>query len=157
MGGRVEEVGLRGVRLGRGSGVWSGGVWVRLGGGRCQGGCERRIEFFVKIKKKKWGGGGGGRGSGVGSGGGVGLGGSGWKIHTKKKFGGERGGWGWSGGGSGWWGGGGGVRVDVNEELKFYVKIKKKNWGGGRGGQGVVGLGRGWVRSGWGGGGSGWM
>ena len=45
-----------------------------VGGG--QGGCERRIEVFVKIQKKK-------------------LGGSG-------------------GSGSGW-----GVRVDVNEELKF--------------------------------------
>ena len=39
-----------------------------LGG---QGGCERRIEVFVKIQKTNWGGGGG-------SGGGVGLGGSGW-------------------------------------------------------------------------------
>ena len=50
-----------------------------MGGG--QGGCERRIEVFVKIQKKKffWGGGSGG----------VGL------------------------------MGGGGVRVDVNEELKF--------------------------------------
>ena len=27
-------------------------------------------------------------------------------------------------------GGGGGVRMDVNEELKFFVKIKKKNFGG---------------------------
>ena len=48
-----------------------------------QGGCERRIEVFVKIKKKKLGGGVGGGGR---------------------------------------WGGGGrvfGVRVDVNEELKF--------------------------------------
>ena len=44
-----------------------------------QGGCERRIEFFVKIQKKKWGGGGRGRGRG--------------RV----------------------WG----VRVDVNEELKF--------------------------------------
>ena len=38
-------------------------------------------------------------------------------------------------GGSGW-----GVRVDVNEELKFFVKIKKKNFffggGGGSGGGG---------------------
>ena len=42
-----------------------------------QGGCERRIEVFVKIQKKKLGGGGGGRVRG------------------------------------------GGVRVDVNEELKF--------------------------------------
>ena len=31
-----------------GGGVWSGG-----GGGRSQGGCEQRIEVFVKIKKKK--------------------------------------------------------------------------------------------------------
>ena len=46
-----------------------------------QGGCERRIEVFVKIKKKI---GGGGSGGSVG------------------------------GSGSGW-----GVRVDVNEELKF--------------------------------------
>ena len=43
---------------------------VGLGGG--QGGCERRIEVFVKIQKKKiWGGvrggGGGGGGSGEGS------------------------------------------------------------------------------------------
>ena len=27
-----------------------------------------------------------------------------------------------------------GVRVDVNEELKFLGKLKKKNWGGGGGG-----------------------
>ena len=40
--------------------------------------------------------------------------------------------------GTGWWGG---VRVDVNEELKFFVKIKKKkNWG--RGGR-VRGVGQG--------------
>ena len=53
-----------------------------------QGGCERRIEVFVKIKKRKnnfFLGGGGGKGGG--SEGGVGL--------------------------------GGGVRVDVNEKLKF--------------------------------------
>ena len=54
-----------------------------LGG---QGGCERRIEVFVKIQKKNfWGGGGGGVGGSVG------------------------GSW------SSW-----GVRVDVNEELKFF-------------------------------------
>ena len=35
------------------------------------------------------------------------------KIHQKKFF---LGGSGWGAGGSGWWGG---VRVDVNEELKF--------------------------------------
>ena len=51
--------------------------------GRGQGGCERRIEVFVKIQKKK-------------------------------KLGGGRG---VSGRG---WDGGGGVRVDVNEELKFW-------------------------------------
>ena len=51
---------------------------VGLGGG--QGGCEQRIEFFVKIQKKIfWGGGGSRGGSGTG----------------------------------------GGVRMDVNEELKF--------------------------------------
>ena len=44
--------------------------------------------------------------------------------------------------GSGW-GSGWGVRVDVNEELKFLGKLKKKLGGGGSG----------WV----GGGGSGWM
>ena len=32
------------------------------------------------------------------------------------------------GGGSGW-----GVRVDVNEELRFLGKFTKKNWGGGGG------------------------
>ena len=46
------------------------------------------------------------------------------------------------GGGVGW----GWVRVDLNEELKFFGKIQKKKMGGGGGG------------SGWrGGGGSGWM
>ena len=50
---------------------WGGGRGVsgrgRVGGGG-QGGCERRIEVFVKIqKKKKIGGGGGGQ---VGGGGG---------------------------------------------------------------------------------------
>ena len=59
-----------------------GGGGVGLGG---QGGCERRIEVFVKIQKKNFFEGGG---SGVGGGG--------------------------RGEGSGW-----GVRVDVNEELKF--------------------------------------
>ena len=49
-----------------------GGVRGGLGLGG-QGGCERRIEVFVKIQKKKFGGGLWG-----GSGGGVGIGGSGW-------------------------------------------------------------------------------
>ena len=92
--------------MGGGGGVGGRG---RLGGG--QGVCERRIEIFVKIQKKL--------GGGVGVGG-VGL---GWgpdgcerRIevfceNTKKKIGGVR------GGGRGRVGGG--VRVDVNEELKF--------------------------------------
>ena len=44
----------------------------------------------------------------------------------------------WGGGGVG--GQDGGVRVDVNEELKFFVKIQKKKifGGGGGGGGGVV-------------------
>ena len=58
-------------------GVRGGGQWEGLGWGG-QGGCEQRIEVFVKIQKKKiffffffWGGGGGGGGGGgVGSGGG---------------------------------------------------------------------------------------
>ena len=57
--------------------------------GRGQGGCERRIEVFVKIQKKKLGGE-------------EGVGGEGW------------------GGEEGVGGGLGGVRVDVNEELKFF-------------------------------------
>ena len=44
----------------------------RVGGGG-QGGCDQRIEVFVKIQKKKFGGGRGERSGG--SGGGVGLGG----------------------------------------------------------------------------------
>ena len=44
-----------------------------------------------------------------------------------------------------------GVRVDVNEELKFLGKFTKKIGGGGGGGGGLVG--GGWV----GGVGSGWM
>ena len=61
-----------------------------MGRGRGQGGCERRIEVFVKIQKKKFGGVGG-----WGSGGGGGVGGSVGGVGL------------------------GGVRVDVNEELKF--------------------------------------
>ena len=79
-----------------------------------QSGCERRIEVFVKIPKKK-------NLGGVGGGVGVGLGGQSGcerrievfvKIKKKDFF--------WGGGGVG--GGvvvGLGVRVDVNEELKF--------------------------------------
>ena len=62
-----------------------------------QGGCERRIEVFVKIQKKKnWGGGGGSGRGGVGGSGGGGSGGVGGRGGLD-----------------------GGVRVDVNEELKF--------------------------------------
>ena len=44
-------------------------------------------------------------------------------------------------GGSGW-----GFRVDVNEELKFFVKIQKKNiFFLGGGGLGRVGGGSGWT------------
>ena len=80
-----------------------GGREVQGGRVRGQGGCERRIEVFVKIQKKM--------GGGVQ---GVGL-------------------------------GGGGVRVDVNEELKFLEKFTQKNrgWGvrreGGQVGVGLVG------------------
>ena len=89
-----------------------GGGGVR---GRDQGGCERRIEVFVKIHFFLGGGRWGGRGQ-VGGGGGQ----SGCERRIevfvmkiqKKKIGG--------GGGSGGGGGvGGGVRLDVNEELNF--------------------------------------
>ena len=49
-----------------GGGVGGSVGGVGLGGGG-QGGCERRIEVFVKIQKKKLGGGGGVRWGGVGS------------------------------------------------------------------------------------------
>ena len=103
--------------------VGGSGLGVGLGG---QGGCERRIEVFVKIQKKKWGVGGGGRG-GWRSGWGSGLGGQGRcerrievLVKIQKKI---RGGGGREGvqvGGAGWWGVGlVGVRMDVNEEFKF--------------------------------------
>ena len=56
--------------MGGGGGRWGGGR------GRGHGGCEQRIEVFVKIQKKKiffWG---GGRSGGGGGGGGGGVGGS---------------------------------------------------------------------------------
>ena len=103
-----QKIGGGGVGRGQGGGVG-------LVGG--QGGCERRIEVFVKIQKKN--GGGGGRGGWVG---GCRIeGGQGGcerrievfgKIHPKKIWGVGREGRG-SGGGSGWWG----VRVDVNAIL----------------------------------------
>ena len=73
-----------------------GGGLGRVCGGD-HGGCERRIEVFVKIQKSKfWEGGGSAR------------------VWV--------GGWGWVGGG----GVGLGVRVDVNEELKFLGKFTQK-------------------------------
>ena len=67
-----------------GGGIGGGGVGLRGG----QGGCDRRIEVFVKIQKKKLGGGApkvaggggaqGGGGGGEGAGVGLGGGGSGW-------------------------------------------------------------------------------
>ena len=108
------------------NGGWGGGG----PGGRVGGGCEQRIEVFVKIKKKM-----GGRGAGSGCGGQGGcerrievfV-----KIQKKKKirWGREVGGVGFVGsifffffgGGGGFQGEGGrvwGVRMDVNEELKF--------------------------------------
>ena len=89
-----------------GLGVASGGGGGRVGVGG-QGGCERRIEVFVKIQKKK-----------IFFFGGEGLGRGGGRV--------------------------GGVRVDVNEELKFLGKFTKKKIGGGgvgRGGGQVGGLG----------------
>ena len=78
-----------------------------------QSGCERRIEVFVKIQKKKifWGG-------GVGGGWGRGQGGCERRIEGFVKI--QKKNFGWGGGGRGVSGGSGwGVRVDVNEELKF--------------------------------------
>ena len=54
------------------------------------------------------------------------------KIQKKKKL-----------GEGGQVGGGGGVRLDLNEELEFFVKIQKKIGGGGGGGR--VGWGSGWM------------
>ena len=65
-----------------GGGVGGGGVGGGGGPGRGQGGCEQRIEVFVKIQKKIFFLGGGGRG-----------------VSGRGRV--------------------GGVRVDVNEELKF--------------------------------------
>ena len=96
----------------RGGGRWEGSV----GGGGVRVDVNE-IEVFVKIQKKNFLGGGVG---GVGGGVGVGLGGQSGcerrieifvKIQKKNLGGGV--------GGGGGGGVGGGVRVDVNEELKF--------------------------------------
>ena len=92
-----------------GGGEWSGGRGVsargRVGGGG-QGGCERRIEVFVKFQKNIFFWGGGPMGGGVGWWVGVGLGGQSGcerrievfvKIQKKKNLGGGVGGR-WGGG-----------------------------------------------------------
>ena len=103
----------------------------RVGGGG-QGGCERIIEVFVKIKKKKSGGRGLGRGVRV-------------DVNDelkflgkfKKKIGGP--------GGSGW--GGGGGQDGCERRIEVFVKIKKKKiWGVGVGGdRAQVWGGSGWM------------
>ena len=113
-----------------GGGREGGQVGVQVGGG--QGGCERRIEVFLKFKNKIE----GGRGEGLGRGRGSGWGCQGGckrrievfgKVHKKNRGGG--------------WGVGRGDRVDVNGELKFLGKFKKQIvGGGGGGGSEVVGL-----------------
>ena len=109
-------------------------------GGRVTGGCEQRIEVFVKIQKKNifFGGGGGGGGGGRVGGGWGDQG----RCNRSEVFVG--------GGGGGRSGRGGvGVRVDVNKELKFLGRFTKKIrgrgggcWGGGGGGGGGSG---GWI------------
>ena len=98
------------IFFGRGGSGGGGSGWGD------QGGCERRIEVFVKIQKKKKMRG----GEGSGWGGGVRV-----DVIAELKFLGKftkKNWWGWGGlgrgggGGSGWCGG---VRVDVNEEFKF--------------------------------------
>ena len=121
--------------MGGGRGGWVGGGGFGLGG---QGGCERRIEVFVKIQKKNWG---GGRGEGSGWGGvrvdvieELKF----WGKFTKKL--GDRGG---DGGGVGLGGQGG-----CDRRIEVFGKIHKKNRGvGGREGSGGgrVGWGSGWM------------
>ena len=68
--------------MGGGGGLGGGGRWGG-GQGRGQGGCERRIEVFVKIQKKKNLGGGGWVGGSVG---GFGLGGVRVDVNEEFKF-----------------------------------------------------------------------
>ena len=67
-------------------------------GGGGQGGCERRIEVFVRIQKKNWGWGGEGSGLGVRVDVIEELK-SFWENSQKKKFQGGGSVWGWGGGG----------------------------------------------------------
>ena len=103
---------------GRGRGVRWGSCWWGGGG---QGGCERRIKFFGKIKKN-------GRGGGVGEGSG----------RVCCFFLGGEGGAGVRGGGR---------QGGCERRIKVFVKIQRKKWGesggvGGRSGR-VWGGGRG--------------
>ena len=104
---------------------------------------NEELKFLGKFKKKKFGGGGVGGGGQDGCERRIGV-----FVKIQKKMG-------WGGGRGVVGSGGGGVRVDVNEELKFLGKFKKKiifflegGQVGGGGGRGVGGDGFG---------GSGWM
>ena len=98
-------------------------------------------------KLKKWGEGGGRGGSGrvLGGSGKGGQGGCERRIKVSVKI--QKRNWGGRGGQVGVrLVGGGGVRVDVNEELKFFGKFKKKNGGvSGRRGESGTGWGSGWM------------
>ena len=76
---------------GVGGGGGSGGQWEGSGWGGGHGGCERRIEVFVKIQKKKnWGGGVRWGGGSVVEGvrwGGVGFGGAGVRVDVNAMLG----------------------------------------------------------------------
>ena len=88
-----------------------GGGGRGVGGGGGQGGCDRKIEVFMKIQKKIYifffGGGGRVRVDVIE------------ELKFLGKFTKKNGCWGVGSGGRSGWFGGGGVRVDVNEELKF--------------------------------------
>ena len=88
--------------------------------GRGQGGCERRIEVFVKIQKKNLGGGvrRGGRGGGVGLGDQ-----SGCEQRIEKKIFLFVGGGG--GGGGSRWGGRGRGQSGCERRIEVFVKIQK--------------------------------
>ena len=95
-----------------GGGPGGGGSGSGWRGG--QGGCERKIEVFVKIQKKNWGGGGGGVG-GVGGGVRVDVNEVFGKIQKKKII--------W-GGGSGGVGSGG--PIFEPKTLSMYLKKEKE-------------------------------
>ena len=118
----------------------SGGVRGSGWGGGGQGGCERRIEVFVKIQKQKLGGGRGRVGRGV-------------RVDVieelkflgkfKKKIGGGGGGVGVGRGQVGVGLAGGGGQGGCEQRIEVFVKIQKKNifffFGGGGGGAGGLG------------------